>query len=451
MEAKLTRQSDVEVTLSISIHASQVAERLQQRLVATGKTMRLRGFRSGKVSPHAVSQRFSQDIRMEVCRDLVNEVLSEQIGKHELRPLAAPRVNDLAPPEEDEPLTFSAQIEVAPDIEFKKRGRKLKKLSLQHYIPALDEADLDAAMEELRLANPKWQATERAAAVGDKVICDFVGRLDGDRFEGGDASDIEIELGAGRMIAGFEEALIGALADEKRVFSVTFPEDYQHAELAAREAVFEAEIKEVLYPQEAELNDVLAARLAGESTENSTLEGLRESMRQRLQERLDSLCQRHTREAVIDALIEQYRFTLPPQLMARQRQGLEQQYSDMAEPEQLAVAEKMIRGELLLDTCAHAFELSADADAVQAEIVRQSQSWGDDPQQMVQAYYNNERLLNQVKATVRDRRVVDYLLEQSTSVRQQYLSYAEAVEMQEQQQQGAVEASGWWSSLWTKK
>lgn len=311
----LTELPGSRVRLEAEVPAEEVERRVQDKARAFGRQLKVAGFRKGKVPPAVVLARLGRDAVLDdAVRDALGRWYSEAVAESGIAPVGDPEVSVGELPAEGQGLSFSVEIGVRP------RARLAEHLGLKapRREAVADEEALTRELEALRERLARLDTVDRPAESGDYVIVDYSGAIDGEPFAGGQARDQLVELGSGRLIPGFEEALLGASAGEARTVEVTFPEDYQATELAGRPATFEVALKEVKVKHLPELDDDLASDAAG----FDSLEELRQDIRSRLLDADEARVRSEFREAVLDAAVGQAEIEVPPQLISARAQEM---------------------------------------------------------------------------------------------------------------------------------
>jgi len=294
------------------VPGADVDKRMQRAARSLAREMRMPGFRKGKAPPSLVIQRVGRDAVLEqTVRDALPEWYETALIDSGINPIGNPELEvTSAPSDEGEPLAFKFEIAVRPPA---KLG-PYKGLEVGRADPDVPEDVIDREVEAIREQAAKLEPVERAAALGDVLVIDFVGKIDGEPFEGGDATDYMLELGSGSLIEGFEEQLIGAEADDEREVKVSFPENYRAGHLAGRSAEFSVSAKEVREKVRPEVNDDLAA----EATEFDTLAELRDDIRSKLSEAAQQRIEEDFRVAAVDAIVERATIEIPQEIIDAQ-------------------------------------------------------------------------------------------------------------------------------------
>jgi trigger factor len=309
VQTKVTELSDSRVRLDAEVPSEEIESRLQRTATALGRELKLPGFRQGKVPPAMVIQRMGREAVLEqAVRDSLPEWYEEAILRAGVSTVGDPKLDLTELPAAGQPLIFSIEVGTTPQA---KLGRYMG-LEVGRREPDVPEEAIDAELDRLRESFARLDAVERPAEQGDHVVVDFVGRVDGEEFKGGQARDYMLELGGGRLIEGFEEQLVGASAGETRSVEVQFPGDYQAAELQGRQATFDVDVKDVKRKELPDLDDDFAS----EASEFDTIEELRADIRHKLEHAQEHTIEDEFREAAVDAAAAEADLNLPDDLVS---------------------------------------------------------------------------------------------------------------------------------------
>jgi trigger factor len=312
--ATVTELPESRVRVQAEVPAPEVEKRVHQAARELGRSMRVPGFRAGKVPPPVIIQRVGRETVLdEAVRDSIGIWYSAAIDAAKIVPVGEPDLDISDRPREGEPLRFSIEIGVRP----KATLGSYKGLEVGRREPEADDEAIDAEIEQLRDRTAKLETVERAAGDGDFVVMDYVGTLDGEPFPGGEGRDQMIELGSGRLVPGFEEQLTGAQAGDQRTVTVTFPDDYGAEDLKGREAQFAVTVKEVKEKQLPPLDDDLAIEAGFD-----TLDELRADVGERLTEQQTSQIEAEFREAALDSVVAGATVDVPEALVEARSQEL---------------------------------------------------------------------------------------------------------------------------------
>ncbi len=319
----VTELPESRVRVEAEVAPEEVERRLQQAARALGRELRIPGFRKGKVPPPVVIRRLGRETVLdEALRSSLGNWYVDAIDSSGIAPVGEPNLDVGDLPEEGKPLAFSIEVGVRPRAQL----GEYKGLEVGRREPTVDEAAIDAELDGLRDRFATLDNVERPAENGDHVVLDYLGKLNGEPFAGGEGRDQLIELGSGRLIPGFEEQLIGVSPGEERELQVTFPDDYAEP-LAGQDATFEVKVSEVKAKRLPELDDEFASEAAG----LDTLEELREDIAGRLRQSDEHEIEHEFERAVVDAAVAAAQIEIPPQLVhARAHEMLEETLTALA-------------------------------------------------------------------------------------------------------------------------
>ncbi len=413
--------------LLVNLPADKVNELVDAKLKEAARTVRMDGFRPGKVPLRMVKQRYGQQIRQDVYGELIQSSFYEAATQENLRPVGEPSI-ELREDEADGGLAYTATFEVMPELEV----ADLSALEIKRPVTEVTEEDIDKMIEKLREQRTEWNDVERAAQDGDRVTLDFTGIMDGEAFEGGSANDIPLVLGSGTMIPGFEEGLAGLKAGEEKTLELKFPEDYRVEHLAGKDVSFEVKVKAVAEPKLPEVDeDFIKALGVEEGTEDALRREIRENMEREVRQKVKS----RTKEAVMDALLAANEFDVPTAMVSQEAQALKQQtQQEMAQAGQqssvdlpLSVfepqAERRVKLGLLVGELIRGNEMEVDQARVDETIAEQAATF-EDPDEIIKWYKENPQARSSVENVVMEDQVVDLILEKA-KVEDENLSFDE--------------------------
>ncbi|MCB1361346.1 MAG: trigger factor, partial [Rhodobacteraceae bacterium] len=293
---------------TITVTADELAAKVDEKLREAQPEIEIKGFRKGKVPMAMLKKQFGQRLLGEAMQEAVDGAMQTHFEETGARPAMQPKVEmqNGETWKEGDDVTVALSYEALPEID----EPDFSAISLERLVVKADDAAVTEALENLAKQAQDFEDKDDAAETGDQVTFDFTGRIDGEAFEGGAATDYPLVLGSGQFIPGFEEQLVGAKAGETRDVTVTFPENYGAANLAGKEAVFECAIKAVKAAKAAELTDELAARFGAES-----LEALKGQIRDGLEGEYAQAARAITKRGLLDALDGAVTFDLPESLV----------------------------------------------------------------------------------------------------------------------------------------
>ncbi len=419
MQVSVETTSGLERRLIVGVPAERIDSAVNSKLQKASKTVRLDGFRPGKVPMKVMRQRFGQSVRMEVLGEVMNESFYEAIQQQDLKPAGQPAIE---PKNLDEgrDLEYVATFEVFPEIEVKDySGIKVVKPKAE-----VTDADLDKMIENLREQRAEFETVARAAEDGDQVVIDYAGTKDGEAFDGGSAEDSNLVLGSGRMIPGFEDGIVGMSAGEEKVLSLSFPKDYHAEELKGAAVEFKVTLKEVKTKVQPELNDEFF-KLFG--VEEGGEEAFRAEVRKNMEGQLESAIENRIKQQVLDGVLDAHSdLQVPKALISQEIDALRnqqlQQFGDLAKqinakdifPDEVFAenAERRVKLGLVLNELVNSESIEADADKVRAAIEKMAASY-EDKEQVINWYYSNPQQLQGIESLVVENQVVDNLLEKA--------------------------------------
>jgi trigger factor len=409
-------------TFGVRVPAQDLAEKVEARIAEITPRLNLKGFRPGKVPPAHIKRLYGRSLMGEVVEQTLTEATQQALNDAKVRPATQPDVKLESDMDQvlagKADLAYEVSVELIP--EFEPVDVSTLELKRPVYEPA--DAEVDEAVKELASENrtyePRTGKTVKAKD-GDMVVADFVGRIDGEAFEGGSAEDAQIVIGSGQFIPGFEEQLKGAKPDSTVAVSVTFPEDYPVDRLKGKAAEFEVTVKEVRGPKEAEADDAFAKQLGLED-----LAGLKDAIRGQLKRRYESMSRFKLKRALLDALDEKHDFPLPQKMVdaefeaiwaqvqaETEREGPSEEDKGKSEDELKAeyrkIAERRVRLGLVLAEIGRQHNVSVSEQEVLQAARDEAMRYQGQEQQVFDAIRQNPGMLAQIRAPLYEDKVVD--------------------------------------------
>ncbi|MEO5349284.1 MAG: trigger factor [Magnetococcus sp. YQC-3] len=420
---KETGTFDREVTITIA--ADRVDALLDQELGRLAKSARLPGFRPGKIPKKVLEAHYRDQLSRVIVEQLVQESYLEVLSKENLHPVDnEPRLT-LDRVARGTPFTYTASIQIFPAVD----PQGYTGLALTRRRAEIVDADVDAVVQQLRNERSRFEVEEgRVAAMGDQLSLDFDGRIDGERFAGGQSTQHLLELGSGRFIDTFEEQLLGCVAGEQRQVKVTFPTEYRATELAGKEATFDCLVHEVrarILPPE----DDGLAKLAG--LKEGGLAELRAEIRQTLQGQAERESRQQLKRAIIEQLLAANKIEVPSRLVqsesrvmvAQARREYEQQGMRLAD---LGISEEALANQftdaardrviigLVLGEIAEREKIVLDEAKLDAQLEEMSASYGERAAAMKKWVRDSEERMDTLRSTVLEQQVIDWIAENGT-------------------------------------
>ena len=401
----------------IQIPASQISGQVDARLSELGKTARLPGFRPGKVPMSLLKKQFGQQLMGEILEKTVSETSQKTIDERGLRPAAQPRV-EITKFEDGQDLEFSVALEVLPEIvQPDYASITLERMKVEIADEMVNET-LGRIAKQSREKKPA--AEDKAAANGDVVVIDFVGKTDGKPFENGAANDFELELGSNTFIPGFEEQLVGVKAGDKRDVSLTFPEDYGAKELAGKAAVFECTVKQVLEFVDRAIDDELA-----KANGFDTLDAMKKAVRERLEQEFAAVARARTKRQLLDVLAERTDFAAPPSLIESEFNGIWSRVEearkagekvgegdeDKIKQEYLDIATRRVKLGLLLAEIGRQNNIQVSQDEMNRAVMQEAQRYPGQERQVFEFFQKNDQARATLRAPIFEDKTVDFIIE----------------------------------------
>ncbi len=430
MQVTLETTSGLERRMRISVPGDELETRVQAKLKQTAGQVRLKGFRPGKVPLKEVSRRFGDGIRQEVGSEMMQSSFAEAVQQEEVSPAGMPQIEDVKL-EAGADLEFTAVFEVFPEIEL----AGFDGIEIEKPVAKVTPESIDTMIENLRTQRAEYVEVERACQDDDQVNIDFAGSIDGEAFDGGAAEGHDLVLGSGSMIPGFEEGIVGMSAGDKKDVSVTFPEDYQAENLAGKEAVFAITVNTVKESKKPELDDEFF-KLFG--VEEGGMDAFRNEVSANMEKELGNAVKNKVKNQALDGLQKANAISLPKALIDQEIERLKQEAlqqfgggnanfdASMLPGEMFAPqAEKRVALGLLVNAIVEQHELKVDDDRVKTMIHDMASSY-EEPEQVINFYYNNQQQLNQIQNLVLEDQVID-LIVAGAKVTEVEQSYEDAV------------------------
>ena len=405
---------------NITVTADELDAKVNEKLAEAQPEVEMKGFRKGKVPMALLKKQFGQRLLGEAMQETIDGAMNQHFEDSGDRPALQPKVEmvDGDDWKEGDDVKVEMSYEALPAIP----EVDLASISLEKMVVKADDAAVDEALGNLAETAQDFKARRKGSKAkdGDQVVMDFVGKVDGEAFDGGSAEDYPLVLGSNSFIPGFEEQLVGVKAEEEKDCTVTFPEEYQAEHLAGKEAVFTCTIKEVKEPVAAEINDELATKFGAED-----LDGLKGQIRERLEAEYAGAARAVMKRGLLDALDGLVSFDLPPSLVEAEAGQIAHQLWHEENPEVQGhdhpeieateehnkLAERRVRLGLLLAELGQKAEVEVtDAEMTQA-IMNQARQYPGQERQFFEFIQQNQQMQQQLRAPIFEDKVVDYVFE----------------------------------------
>ena len=429
MQVSVEKTSELSRKMTVSVPEEVVQEKMAARLKSLAREVKVDGFRPGKVPQHVVNKMYGDKIRGEITGDLIQSTYYEALQNHDLKPAGYPHIQ---PSDEPNGFKYTAEFEVYPEISLD----GIDQLEIVRPTATVEETDVDEMIEKLRVQKQFWVPVERAAKEQDRVTIDFSGISEGENFTDGKVEKFQVEIGANKMIPGFETNLIGLNAGESKTFSVTFPEDYGNAKLAAKVAEFEIEVVEV---EEPKLPVVDEAFIKDYGIEEGSTASFRDDVKNNMERELEQALHGKLKNAVMDALYEKIQIAVPGPLVDQEIENLMEPYKQNAKRQKIKFedlqlptqifedqAKRRVALGLILAEIIQANAIKLDANKVRFTVEEMAKSY-ERPEDVVNWYYSDEKRLNDVQQMVLEDQTIDWLVAKS-KVSEATLTFNDAME-----------------------
>ena len=439
MQVNETLNEGLKRGYSIIVSASELDAKVNEKLVEAQPEVEMKGFRKGKVPMSLLKKQFGQRLLGEAMQESIDGAMNQHFEESGERPALQP---DVKMTNEDwkegddvyVDLTYEA-LPTIPEVD-------LKSINLEKLVAKADDAAVDEALEKLAETSPNFKDRRKGskAKSGDQVVFDFLGKVDGEAFEGGSAEDYPLVLGSNSFIPGFEDQLIGVKADEDKSVEVAFPADYGAENLAGKDAVFECKIKAVKEPAPTELNDEMATKFGAED-----LNALKAQVSERLEAEYVGAARAVMKRGLLDQLDTLVSFELPPSLVDAEAKQISHQLWHEDNPdveghdhpeietteEHTTLAMRRVRLGLLLAELGQQAKVEVSEAEINQAVMAQARQYPGQEREFFEFVQKNQQMQQQLRAPIFEDKVVDYMFE---------LAQVEEKEVSKDDLQKAVEA-----------
>jgi trigger factor len=428
MEVTQTKAEGLSRTFAVKVSATELQAKLAQRIEEIRPTMRLKGFRPGKVPAAHVRKMYGRDLMGEVIDKLVNETNQKALQDSALRPAGQLDVKmdgDIEKVVKGEAdLSYQVNVDVMPEF----TPVDPATLTITRPVAEVSEEQITESLTRIAEQNTQYEPRDEGAVAenGDAVVIDFVGKIDGVPFDGGAAEQQSVVIGSNRFIPGFEEQLLGVKAGDDTELNVSFPENYQAANLAGKAAVFEVKVHEVRAPKKAELDEDFAKGLGLES-----LEQLRGLIKDQITAEHSNASRTKAKRDLLDKLDAAHDFDLPPGMVNQEFEQIWQQLQremdagrvtdeekskseDELKAEYRKIAERRVRLGLVLAEIGRVADVRITEQEVNQALIREARQYPGQEREVVQFFQKNPNAMAQLRAPIYEDKVVDHILSVAT-------------------------------------
>src|SRR5918998_2103115 len=427
MQVTETLSQGLKREFKVVLPATELEERLNSELSTLKDRVRINGFRPGKVPVGHLRKVYGRSVMADVVQNAVNEANRKIVEDNGLKLAYEPQIQ--FPENKDEvekamdakgDLAFTVALEVLPNFDLV----DLSDVSVRKPVAQVADAEINESLERMAKQNVSYETKDGESANGDRVVVDFVGRIDGTEFEGGNGQDIRVELGSNTFIPGFEDQLLGVKAGDTKLVKVTFPVNYMAAHLAGKDAEFDVTVKEVEAPGALVIDDEMAKGFGMES-----LDKLKDAIRDAIKRDFDTQSRRKVKKDLLDSLDAKYSFDLPPTLVEQEFAAVwsqvvgdmksnnrtfedEETTEDEAKAEYRKIAERRVRLGLVLAQIGEKSDIKISDDEVTQALIERVRQYPGQERQVWEFYQKNPQALAEIRAPLFEEKVVDQILSQ---------------------------------------
>ena len=414
MQVSIETLEGLERRMTVQVPSETVAQAVAKKLNDLRKTVKIDGFRPGKVPLKVVQQKFGGHVRQEVIGDVIESSYHQAITQENVRPAGMPNIESVDSEGKDD-MSYTATFEIYPEIE----KINFESITIEKPIVKIDDENLETMIQKLREQRKEWTEVSRAADKGDQVLVDFEGRIDGELFEGGAGKDMAVEIGAGQMLAEFEAGLNGILAGEEKLVEVNFPEDYHGKDVAGKTAMFSLNATRV---SEAILPEIDAALAKTFGIEDGDLDKFRTDIRANMEKELAQKLKLHMKQITLAGLLDENQIIAPSALVVEEVKSLKMQaaermgqdlesFDPSSIPDSLFEEEagKRVRTGLLLGEVIKSENIQLDQNLLESTLTEMAAAY-EQPEQMIEYYRQNKDARTSLEAMVLEEQVVSHIL-----------------------------------------
>ena len=396
--------------LVVQVPSETVAVEVDSRLQSLKGRVRVDGFRPGKVPLKIIRQRYGESVLYEVAGEIIQKTFRDALEQENLKPAGEPTIRDevIKP---GEPLQYTAEFEVFPEVTL----APVADLKLVKTVSEVTDDDVEKMLDTLRKQQQDWQEVDRVSQDGDRITVNFVGKTDGEVFDGGSADNVPVVLGSGSMIPGFEEQLLGKSKGDEFSFEVTFPEDYQATDLAGKPAEFAVTVVKVEESALPELDDEFAARFG--VTEGG-MDRLRADVRDNMERELELRIRTDLKADVMDKLLAANPVDVPSAMVQDEAESLKRSDQESGAPARdeeayQKEARRRVQLGVLLGDLVKLANLQPSVDMVDQRLERMAKDY-EDSAEFINHYKSNPQLMRSIETLVIEDMIVDWIAEQAT-------------------------------------
>ena len=412
MQVSVEKTSELSRKMTVSVPEAVVQEKMAERLKSLARSVKVDGFRPGKVPQHVVKKMFGDRVRGEIASDLIKATYYDALQDQALKPAGHPHIE---PVDETEGFKYTAVFEVYPEITLE----GIDQLEVVRPVAAVSDSDVENMIEKLRAQQQSWHIVDRPAQEHDRVTISFSGTSEGENFTDGRVEDFQVVCGSKKMIPGFEDNLVGLETGSNKTFTLTFPEDYDNKVLAGKVAQFAVDVIKVEEPLLPEIDEDFVKAYG---IEDGSVESFREDVRNNMDRELEQALRSKLKSSVMDALFEKIQLTVPNTLVDMEVDSLMKPYIETAKRQKMKLedlklprdvfeeqAKRRVALGLILGEIIQKNAIKLDSNKVRSTIEDLARSY-ERPDDVINWYYSDESRLTDVQQMVLEDQVIEWLV-----------------------------------------
>jgi len=415
--------------VTVGVAKEDIAKEMETRFKSIASTAKLNGFRPGKIPMSVIKRKYDKQVRHEVLDEVVQSSFYEAVKQENLMPAGQPKIDfgtdNVSAIDLSKDFSYTADFEIYPDLS----DMVAENFEIEKLVADVADADIDKMVEKLREQRQTWEAVDETAQEGHRIIIDFEGKLDGEAFEGNSAEKYPLILGKKQFIDGFEEQLVGVNKGDDRTIDVTFPEDYGHDKLAGKQVQFTIHVHDIEKGVLPEINDEFISSLG---VEGGSVDSLRNDIRENMERELETAIKTKLKHQLMDALLAANDFEMPQNLIdeeiVRLQQNMESSGQQLAETDKeklVEPAKERVKLGLLMNQIIQANDLEPSPEKMEETVAKIASTY-EDPQAVMQWYFQDRKRLAELEAVVLEDEVLDILINKA-QITEKQVDFDEAI------------------------
>jgi trigger factor len=420
MQVTETSSEGLRREYNIVVPAGDIEDKLVGRLTEIGQSINVPGFRPGKVPIGILKTRYGDSVKGEILERTIQDATESALTENELRPAMQPKI-EIVTFEDGADLEYKLEVEILPEIE----QADFSTYDLERLVADVEDSEIESALQRMAEQRKTFQPVKRsrAAKSGDQVVIDFTGRIDGEAFEGGTATDFVLELGSGQFLPGFEDQLVGAKPGAKAEVNLDFPEDYPAENLKGKAAVFEVDVKELRESAAVKVDDEFAKSMGVDD-----LNALKDAVREQIEREYGHASRARLKRTLLDRLADTHDFELPPGMVQQEFDAIWEQIKAAKEQDRLdpddkdkseeelreqyqPIADRRVKLGLLLAEVGRTNNITVSQDDLNRAMVEQARNFPGQESRIFEYYQNNPAAMQELQAPIFEDKVVDFIVE----------------------------------------